>query len=60
MLAGYRGDVRSGVAMALPWYILVLRRVGQCRQLDLSRHTTSTVGEHRPVQLGQRGPSVDV
>jgi hypothetical protein len=48
------------VAVALPWYILVPRRIGQRRQLDLSGHNTSAVGEHRPVQLGQRGPSVDV
>jgi hypothetical protein len=46
--------------MALSWYILVPRRIGQHRQLDLPRHTTSALGEHRPVQLGQRGPSVDV
>jgi hypothetical protein len=46
--------------MALPWYVLVPRRVGQRRQLDLPGHTTSAVGEHRPVQLGQHGPSVDV
>jgi hypothetical protein len=48
------------VAVALPWYILVPRRIEQRRQLDLSGHTTSVVGEHRPVQLGQRGPSVDI
>jgi hypothetical protein len=55
----WRRTLRCGCGTSLV-RSLVPRHVGQRRQLDLPGHTMSAVGEHRPIQLGQRGPSVDV
>ena len=53
-------QVRSSVALALSWCFPLPRCLGQHHQRNLPRHTSSTVGEHSGVQLGQRSPGMDV